>query len=1096
MLTCKISIYFVIWPLLKNSTVETLTVKTNLLTKNLNFMKSKLLLLFVGIFLLSHQLFAQQRTVSGVVTDQATNSPIAGVTVSVKGSGAASTMTSDLGRYALTIQPGSTLVFTAVGYKTQEVVVGNRSNVDVGLVSESQEIDEVMVVAYGTTTKSTYTGSAATVTSDKVKDTPKPSFEQALAGKVAGLQITTTSGQAGATSAIRIRGIGSMNASNEPLYVIDGVPVVSGSAGQLSGYIYNSNNVMSSINPADIESITVLKDAAASSLYGSRAANGVVIITTKKGKLGAPKIGFKTSVGLTPSWATNNWETADPQEQINILYRVLHDSRTSAGQSDQAANTWVLNRFATRFGIHGYNFSTAGVGLYENVNITGKTDGIENRDGKYYDWDKALFRTGVYQTNDLSVSGATDRTNYYASLSYTTDKSRMIENDFSRINGRVNLTQKIGSFIEFGSNVNISTSELIGLNDTRNTGTNYLYQVRNLLWPLYWPTNYKTGDEWSARYGSLAYNPLYYNKEWENSSNTRRIGATESLTFHLLPGLNVKTILSYDDIQVKDHIYYSAKHYNGSSTNGVVHEMATNTQKLVSSTTANYVKKFGEHGINLLVGFEAEKNNTDFIRATGRDLPSSALHTVATAGALDATAYSWGNAMMSVLSRAEYDYANKYYVSGSFRRDGSSRLGPESRWGNFWSVAGAWRLNAENFLKDVSSINNLRLRASYGVNGTLPSNNYGWRALLGYSNKYMEQAGGGLSNAADPSLTWETNYSTNVALEFGLFRDKLFGQVEYFNRDSRNLLQDVATSMITGFSSTLKNVGEINNKGWEVELGSNIINSGDWRWTASLNATFIDSRVTKLYRNEGETVGQDIIWNDPTGGDARTRFIYREGESTLAYYGIEWAGIDKSNGKNVWYLNDPTKTAQTTVNGRPATYDYRNAARVIMGDAHPDFYGGINSDLEYKGLSLGLNFIYKVGGDLYDAASRDVADDGYYWERIHSRTFVENTWTDLNPNGTLPKVSGQDLEDVNQVSSRHIYDGTFLRLKNLTLAYRIPTPALARVGFSNARVYFNGTNLLTFAKYKEADPEVNHYGTRGWETPYGKIYTFGLEFTF
>lgn len=1059
-------------------------------------MKRILLILFCGFLLLSHQVMAQQRTVTGVVTDQNSRSAVPSVTVSVRGASSASVMTNDQGRYSLTVEDGATLIFTAVGYQSQEVAVGSRSVIDVILVPSSEQIEEVMVVAYGTTTRSSYTGSAASVSAAEVKDVPKVSFEQALTGKVSGLQITTTSGQAGSTSAIRIRGIGSMNASNEPLYVIDGVPVVSGGSGQLSSYIVNSNNVMSTLNPADIESITVLKDAAASSLYGSRAANGVIIIQTKKGAMGAPKINFKSSVGLTPTWATKNWETADPQEQINVLYRVLHDSRTSAGQSDAAANAWVLNRFATRFGIHGYEFNTAGVGLYENVNITGKTDGIENRDGRYYNWDDALFRTGIYQTNDLSVSGATEKTNYYASLSYTTDKSRMIENDFRRINGRINLTQKIGSFIEFGSNINVANNSLIGLNDTRNLGTNYLMQTRNLLWPLYWPTDYKTGDEWSARYGSLAYNPLYYNKEWENTSDTRRISATESLTFFLLPELNVKTIFSYDDIQVKDHLYYSAKHYSGSSSNGVVHAMTTNTQKLVSSTTANYSKSFGEHGLNLLVGFEAEKNNTDFIRATGRDLPSSALHTVATAGELDAQAYSWGNAMMSVLSRAEYDYADKYYLSGSYRRDGSSRLGPENRWGDFWSVAGAWRLNSEEFLRDVRAINNLRLRASYGVNGTLPSSNYGWRSMIGYSNKYMEQAGGGLSNAADPTLTWETNYTTNVALEFGLFRDKIFGQVEYFNRDSRNLLQNVPTSLITGFSSTLKNVGEINNKGWEVELGSNIIHTEDWRWSASLNATFIDSKVTKLYRNEGEEVGQEIIWNDPTGGDARTRYVYREGESTLAYYGIEWAGVDKTDGRNMWFMNHDREAPATTIDGRPVTYDYRQADRVIMGDAHPDFFGGLNTDVEYKSWTLGLNFIYKVGGQIYDAASRDVADDGYYWERIHSKTFVDNTWTDLDPTGSLPKVSGRDLEDVNQISSRHLYDGTFLRLKNVTLAYRIPTPALARIGFSNARVYFNGTNLLTFAKYKEADPEVNHYGTRGWETPYGKTYTFGLEFTF
>lgn len=1058
-------------------------------------MKKSLLMLFVGLLLCSQQLLAQQQTVSGRVTDASDGSSIPGVTVSVVGASGQSTMTNASGLYELRVNAGARLLFTAIGYASQELAVGSSSTLNVSLTSSTEALDEVIVVAYGTTKKSSFTGSAVSVGSEAVKDVPKPSFEQALTGKVPGLQVTTTSGQAGASSAIRIRGIGSMNASNEPLYVIDGVPVISGGSGQLSSYIANSNNVMSTLNPADIESITVLKDAAASALYGSRAANGVIIISTKQGKLGEPKIGFKTSVGITPTWATGNWETAGAQDQINILYRVLHDSRTSAGQTDEQANAWVLNRFASRFGIHGYDFNTAGVGLYENVNITGKTDGVENRDGKYFDWDDALFRTGIYQTNDLSVSGATDKTNYYSSLSFTTDKSRMIENDFRRINGRINLTQKIGRFIEFGSNINIANNKLLGMNDTRNLGTNYLMQTRNLLFPLYWPTDYKTGNDWTARYGSLAYNALYYNNEWENSSTTRRISATESLTFKILPELNVRTIFSYDDNQVRDHLYYSAKHYSGSSDGGVVHEFLTQTNKLVSSTTANYNKSFGEHGIDLLAGFEAEKNNTDFMRATGKGLPSSTLHTVATAGSLDASAYSWGNAMLSYLSRAEYNYGDKYYVSGSFRRDGSSRLGPENRWGNFWSVAGAWRLSSEEFLKNVDAIDNLRLRASYGVNGTLPSDNFGWRPMIGYGNKYMEQAGGGLSNAADPTLTWETNYTTNLALEFGLFRNLFYGSVEYFNRDSRNLLQSVPISMITGFSSTLRNVGEINNKGVEVELGSDIIKRGDWRWSASVNATFINSTVTKLYRKDGDDVAQDVVWNDPTGGDGRTRFVYREGESTLAFFGIEWAGIDQTNGKNLWFLNND-QTADLTVDGRPATYDYRKAERVIMGNAHPKFYGGLNTDVDYKGFSLGMNFIYKVGGQLYDAASRDVADDGYYWERTHSQHFVDNTWTDLDPTGTLPKVSGQDLEDVNQISSRHLYDASFLRLKNVTFSYRLPTPVLQKIGFTSTRLYFNGSNLLTFSKYKHADPEVNHYGTRGWETPIGKTYTFGLEFMF
>lgn len=1061
---------------------------------------SKRMMRFIGtsiLLLCNLWVFAQVKTITGTVVDADTQTPISGVSVQIKDT-QSGVQTDQRGAFSIEVDPGRILTFSNVGYHPYEVRISNQTTLKVTLQASDQALDEVLVVAYGTSTKGTFTGSAEVVKSDAIKDNPNPSFEQALNGKVAGLQVTSSSGQAGAASTMRIRGIGSMNASNSPLFVVDGVPIISGNVGQISDYISGSgSNVLSTLNPNDIESITVLKDAAASSLYGSRAANGVVIITTKKGKLGKPKVDFKTSIALTPSWATDNWEIAGPQDQINTLYRILHDARTSGGDSDTDANQWVLNRFNTNFGKHGYEFSTGGTGLYENVNIKGRTDGVENRDGQFFDWEDALFQTGIYQTNDISISGATENTNYYSSLSYTKDKSRMIENEYDRYSGRINLTQKIGKYLEFGSNIHIAKTNTIGINDTRNLGTNYLFQTRNLLWPFYWPTDYKTGEEWTPRYGSLAYNALYFNKHRDNNAGIRKISAIESLNLTLLPELNIKTIFSYDETESKDMVYYGALHYSGSTDNGVVHEMSTNNTKLVSSTTANYQKTFNEsHNLSALLGFEAEKNTSDFIRATGKNLPSSALPTVSTAGELDANAYSWGNSLLSVISRLEYNYQNKYFGSASFRRDGSSQLGPDVRWGNFWSVAGSWRLSEEAFLKDEAAVDDLKLRVSYGVNGTLPSSDYGWRFLMAYTHKYMEQPGAGISNIPDPNLTWETNYNTNVGLDFSFFSGKLFGSADYFNRNSENLLQNVPISTVTGFGSTLKNVGEINNKGFEFQIGSTLLEQGDWKWSASLNGAFLKSKVIKLYKDQGEDKGQDIIWNDPTGGDARTRYIYQEGQSTLAFYGIEWAGVDRETGKNLWYTNNPDVTADKQVDSRDATFDYTKASRIIIGDGNAKMYGGLSTDVQYKDFSLGLNFIYKVGGQLYDAASRDVADDGYYWERIRSAHFIENTWTEDNMDAELPRVSGQDWEDVNQVSSRHLYDASFLRLKNLTLAYQVPTGVLNKMGVAGARIYFNGTNLLTFSKYKNADPEVGNYSTRGWETPYGKVYTFGLEFSF
>src|SRR5690606_13880173 len=317
-------------------------------------------------------------------------------------------------------------------------------------------------------------------------------------------------------------------------------------------------------------------------------------------------------------------------------------------------------------------------------------------------------------------------------------------------------------------------------------------------------------------------------------------------------------------------------------------------------------------------------------------------------------------------------------------------------------------------------------------------------------------------------------------------------------RNSKDLLQDVPISMVTGFGSTLRNIGEINNRGWEFALGADIVRNADWRWNVGLNATTLKSKVVKLYKQPGADKGQDIIWNDPTGGDARAQFIYREGESTLAFYGYEWAGVDPENGRNVWYVNDANNpTAGDFVfNGRGATYSYSKANRIIIGSGIPDLFGGITSYLEWKELSLNLNFIYKLGGKLYDGAYKDVADDGYYWERIRSEIYYKNMWTHDNKSGTMPMLSGSDLTDPMQYSTRQLHDATFLRLKNLTLAYRLPKQWINKISANNLRVFFNATNLLTFSKYKIADPEVNNYATRGWETPFTKTYTFGLEVSF
>ena len=1051
-------------------------------------MVRKMMVLLCLSFICMLTATAQTEKASGTVVSES-GEPIVGAAVMIEGT-QIGTITDVDGHFSFTEIPvnASKIKVSYLGMQSKTVPFSRKMTIT--LTEDNKTLDDVLVVAYGTAKKSSYAGSASMVTSKQLTDLPSSSFENALTGKVAGLQITNASGQVGSVPTIQIRGIGSMNAGSTPLYVVDGVPMNAGNVGQMSGETYSTNNIMSTLNPEDIESVSVLKDAAAASLYGSRAANGVILITTKQGKKGKAHVEFKSSIGFTPSWATKNYEPASTQHQVDMLYTVFHDYQTSNGADDATANAYALKQLNRKFNRHGYSFSTSGTGAYEDVIISDYDN--SGRAGSYYNWDDAYFRTAVYQSNDIAVSGGGDNTSYYSSLSYTKDDGRLRKNSFKRYSGRVNLTQKVGKFLDFNTNVSLARITKTGYNDTRTTGSNYFMQTRNLLWGLYWPTNYATGEDWTTRYGSYAYNGLYYDNEWENKSTDTRVSAVETVTLHLLDGLDLRTIFSYDNTNVRDHLYYSANHFLGSSDEGSIDEMRTNYEKWVSSTTASYNKMFGDHTIGLLFGFEAEKNTTDYTRASGTHLPNSTLHTVSTAGTLSSAGYQWGNTLASIISKVDYNYADRYFLSASYRRDGSSKLAPEERWGNFWSVSGAWRIKQEAFMAPVKWLSDLKLRASYGVNGTLPSSNYAYMNLMSYSSKYMGNPAGIISQMSNVNLSWETNYTFNVGLDFGFFNQRLRGTVEYFTRNSKNLLQDVPISGTTGFSSVLQNIGKINNHGVELTLEGDILRKKDFVWTAGVNATFLSSKVKKLYN------GADIIWYDPTGDDNRAQFIYREGESTLAFYGYEWAGVDPTNGKSVYYVNDPDdgQKGDFTFNGRGATYDYNKANYTIIGNGIPDVTGGINTTATWKGIELGLNFTYKLGGSLYDGAYKDVADDGYYWERIRAESYYENMWTPTHTDGTEPALSGNDLTDAIQYSSRHISSATYLRLKTLTLAYTLPRQLVNKVWMSNVRVYFNAENLLTFSKYKEADPEVNSYSTRGWETPIGKSFIFGINITF
>lgn len=1022
----------------------------------------KTILVLITAFL-CNSIFAQTN-VTGKVTASEDGSPISFVNVHAKGT-MNGTTTDESGTYTLSnVATNAVLVFTFVGYKTIEVPVNGRAIVNATMESDAMGLDEVMVVAYGTAKKGSYSGSATTVRAASINDLPVANFESSMAGNVAGLQLNPGSGQVGSSVSIRIRGTGSMNASNDPLYVIDGVPVESGN---ITNWDYSSNNALSSLNPSDIQSITVLKDAAASSLYGSRAANGVVIVTTKAGSSGKMRVNFKANVGFTPSFAYYNLEKASPEDQK--AYNL--DLYTAWRLNEEAYPTYDLARAQAEIDYR---------------------DRIGDDPRGYFDWEDALLKTASVQNYDISVQGGNDKSSFFTSIGYTKEEGRAAANALDRWSGRLNLKQKVFSNLEINSNISYSSINKSGFNDTYNNGANYFLMARNLLFDNWWPQN-PDGTWHTDPWRTYAQNVIYWDNFRESTSRTNQLILNESATLEILDGLVLKTQFAYDEIRLDNYYWRAPNHYQNKSSNGRIEDETYRISRMTSTTTMTYDQTFaGSHHINVLAGWEALKRNVEYLWAVGSDLPTLTAKTIATAGTKSSNGYDSGYNMLSAFSRLEYDYKAKYFFSASFRRDGTSKFGPDVRWGNFWSVAGSWSIHKESFMSTLDYISNLRLKASYGINGTWPGSNYGHISLFAFAQNYNDKPGGKVSTIADPSLTWETSYTYNIGAELGLLDNRIFLSLEYYNRDSKNLLQNVPVSRITGFSNILTNFGAMNNQGLEIELGGEIIRTNDIRWSLSVNASTLKSRITKLYE------GADILWYDPTGGDNQARFVYREGESPKSFWGKQWAGVDPDTGHPMWFINRESykeSDVYKTVDGRPVTNKWATADYVITGCADPKLHGGINTDFSWKGFTVYLNFIYSLGGDAFNTFERYVNDDGYFTTRTRSKKAMDY-WKQPGDITQGTKLGLAESELFNRDQDRYLYKNNFIRLKNTTISYNLPKSWVEKVKVSNCRIYFSGTNILTFANQKEFDPEVSAYGVRGWEMPLGKTYTFGVELSF
>lgn len=1013
------------------------------------------LLLIVLICAFSVPSWAQQAIeVTGLVTSAEDGEPLIGASIKVKGTG--NGVVTDLdGAFSLNVDsPSEWLVIEYLGMETQEMRVPANGVLNVVLKQKAMDIEEVVVTGYGNFSKSSFTGSASTLRTDILKSVPVVSIEQKLTGMVTGVSIAGSSGQPGANQSIRIRGLGSFSASKEPLFVIDGVPVVSGNLSSGSGadasYMNDAKtNVMSTLNPSDIENITVIKDAAAASLYGSRAANGVILITTKKGATGKTAVTLKASGGFSNP-AVEYRPSLNGVQRREIIYE---------GLVNYAMDQAMENPTAYADGL---------IDTYAGMPAMG-----------YTDWRKELLRNGSNQNYEVIASGGNEKTTFYSSLGFNKQEGLVENSNLDRYSARLNLTHQVSSRAELGANIMFSQIAQ-EMNEERGSNINPFMVIGVTGTPSF-PVRDENGN-YVGSYPGTDVNPLRDIRTDYNRVRVTRMFSTGYATFKIVDGLKLKETLSYDYNIQKDSRYWNALSGAGPK-NGSDAQTArgfVEYSRLISSTSLNWIKSFGRHKVDALAGYELENFQRDMAIGEKAKLPSELLEEPANAAEIRSFNASSNEAkMISYLSRVNYSYDDRYFLAGSFRRDGTSRLSPKNRWGDFWSASAMWNISQESFFSPLKRVvSDLKIRASYGVNGNQPGGYYGYMGLYSYNQNYMGEPGSFESNQPNHNLKWEKNYNLNLGLDIAFIK-RIFFSLEYYNRDTKDLLYNRPISATTGFLNYLGNLGQINNKGIEAELRTINFQSPEFNWTTVLNMT----------HNKNKIIALDGISKQSISG---SWFILKEGLPYSSFYVKEFAGVDPQTGKALYYMNTTDENGNYN---REITSDGHAANAIPYKSAEPKLSGGLTNLLSYQDFDLGFTLTYSLGGYAYDKAATLNETDGASESQRNMPIYQLDRWQKEGDITNVPRfVLGQAAGPVN--SSRYIHSTDHLRLKNLTFGYSLPSALTQKAGIDRVRVYFSGANLLTWAKWGQVDPEVPISGQVYSEAPPMRTYSFGVELTF
>ncbi len=1036
----------------------------------------KLLMALTAVLFFTGQLLAQ-KVVTGKVTDDKGN-PVPNASVLVKGTSTGTTTKTD-GTYSLNVPAGATtLVFSSVSMGIQEVPIGSGSVVNATLTSTATDLTEVVVtVPYGTVKKTAFTGSEGTITAKTIEKQQVTSVTRMLEGLVPGVISTNGGGQPGSGASVIIRGIGSYNASSAPLYVLDGVA-------------YDGS--ISALSTDEIESVTVLKDAAAAALYGARAANGVIMITTKRGKKGRPAVSLTVRNGYM-SRAIPEYDRVSIPQYYELMWEGIRNDYLYAAVPQTPAQA----------GQTASNVLTGPNGLvYNAYNVPGNTL-VDPATGKLNpnaqllwndSWEDALYRTAGRQNVNLNVSGANDKTDYFLSFGYLNEDGIVKFTGYERFNARLNVNAQATNWLRAGLSVDGSLANQSTLLSTGTFTSNPFYYTR-IMGPIYpvWqrdasgnfiidPTTGKNALDWGRpdQMGARPYAPnsnLLGSLELDDRSSRVFNGNANAYIDIKLPyGFNFKTTLGTNFWDSYGTTYQNNQFGDADNVDGRSTKSNTRQLSLTLNEILSWSRSFGDHNVKILGGHENYRYKVNSLNATRIGFPFPGTSELDNAATAEGSGSSEDNHRIdSWLSNVSYDYQNRYLLSASFRADGSSRFHPDTRWGQFWSVGLGWRISQEKFMQNIDWVSELKLRASYGEQGneSIPYY-YAWQPLyeLGWNNGTLP--GAIIGEIPNPEMMWETNQTTNIGVDFGLFRNRLQGTIEYFNRVSDNLLFLVPLAPSVGARNFTDNVGTFTNKGIEVSLGYNVIRKTNFDWRIDLNLTHFKNEITKLPQEE-------IV----SGA-----FRMTEGGSRYDFWLREFAGVDASTGEALYYKDVLDSDGKPT-GERMVTRTFLDASYYNHGTALPDFTGGLTNSFRYKNFDLSILLTFSKGGQFLDQNYQALMHRGTLGSHLHAD--ILNRWQKPGDITNVPKIQST-ASDNDGTSTRFLFDGSYLNIKNVTLSYTLPRQLLSKLGgIAGLQIFANVDNAWLFTKNKGMDPQRSISGTSDFSyTPY-RTMTVGLN---